>query len=179
MTEILEKSIHKSLSKAKRNHKGPEGQYGFYIKLNSRFGIKFVSYADTKEDAMQGVLYEKAKEEVELLREVSDRCDFVPKCYGLVVVEFDGSWRCGIVMQHLGEKTAWHVYKSSRLEYKVNNLVYKIKNKLSMVGVINHDVHGANLMRYKRKWWSIDYTPNFIELKKYIPDTSWLIPCSY
>ncbi len=175
MTPVLEKKIEKSLKKNQKLGLSPKGEYGFYVKVNSRYGIKFVGMGyDTKEEVMERQAYKLAKEEAALLQEASSRCDFIPKCYGVVVAFFREAWRAGIVMKHLGKKRLGDVYLR---DWKIDRVRFRLKEKMAELGIVHRDLHGGNVMRHAGKWWAIDFTPEFVWFDTALTD--YVIPCSY
>lgn len=150
------KLLSKNISKTDYSGKGA---YGRYYKLSSKKGIKLLEdkYI-TYDDALNGYRIKEAIKEVELLREAKSRYKNIPTCYGIKIIEKQGIFRIGIVMQHLGETTAMDV------EGFTDEKKCKLEKDLLDIGIKHRDLHLGNIMFYKNDYYIIDFTPCNVQI---------------
>src|SRR6185369_17749812 len=86
--------------------KSPSGCNGFYIQVTAKKGIKFMSGGySTKEKLKESSSYKYAVKEKKHLDYLAEKgCDFVPKCYQIIMCKIGMNYFVGIVLQHLGNR---------------------------------------------------------------------------
>lgn len=157
---LIEPSYSKRIGRiiTKESYSGA-GCYGQYYQISTTKGIKLINAKfSTFNEAFESREMKEAKEESLLLRRAKSMYDYIPKCYGVKIVETRGYFRIGIVMQHLQGPTA---DMFCEYEEEVRQSLYKI---LKDRGIEHRDLHGNNVIRYKDDWWVIDFSPDCIKL---------------
>lgn len=145
--------------KLKNKNPSGGGSYGEYFKLSSQRGIKilagrFNSYVG----AIGSPTYAEASAEAFLLK-VAEKTKLVPKCYGVQIVQIGKRYAIGIVMQHLGGRMLEDTDNVDN-----DSVIQDLEKKMKKHGFEMGDLHAGNVMYYKRKYWVIDFTPEFVYL---------------
>lgn len=141
------------------------GCYGYYVRYCFYRGIKILhNKFASLEDAEESNLYSDAVQEMNLLKETKRRFALVPHCYGVKIVKIGNSFQIGIILQHLGSITLRDFAYKNDLNVSVDNTVLLKYNQLKAVGITHTDIHGRNIMRFKKKWWIIDFSPEYLEI---------------
>lgn len=144
------------------------GAYGTYYPIGEGKGIKLLNGTDmfmdkdfrTIKEAKASENYVFALDEADLLKKAY-RSGVTPKCYGVRIVKLpNGRYVPGVVMQHLGNKT---LEKLPSKEY--NNVESEIWETLEEIGIIHQDLHPGNIMKFKGKYYAIDFSADLIEQK--------------
>lgn len=85
----------------------------------------------------------------------------VPKVYTVRILKREGLYYPVIIMQHLGNKVMlnMNIKKTTRDE-----VIDKLSSKLLHYGIEHNDLHPRNVIKYRNKWYAIDFTPDYIEV---------------
>jgi tRNA A-37 threonylcarbamoyl transferase component Bud32 len=144
--------IKKKLSKITISQEisGKEGSFGVYVQISSKLGIKIVGGTSVEKHFKEYL--KEAIHEARNLREARKRVSFVPRCYGVQSFKIDGKSRIGILMQHLGKKRLENMNINN--DYDVRHC---LKNRLLKVNILHDDLHNANVMFYKGRYYVIDF----------------------
>lgn len=137
------------------------GSYADYF-VKGKFGFKVLNDEyQTKLDAQYSETFDTAMEEYFLLC-YAQASKVVPKVYGVKIIKLDGVWRVAIKMQHLGNKT---LYSIKSMKYKEKQKIQRsLLCALEDKGIIPYDLHFNNILKYKRKYYAIDFTPHHVEV---------------
>lgn len=137
------------------------GCYGKYYQLSSTKGIKVIQGCfNTIEEVINSDELNQAIQEAVLLKQARARYEYIPKCYGVKIISFGGSYKVGILMQHLTGPLAEDFCDYEEYDQVRATLTKTLRDK----GIVHSDLHGNNVIRYKDKWWVIDFTPSCIKL---------------
>jgi RIO-like serine/threonine protein kinase len=150
---------------SKKHKRSGSGSYGEYFKLGKGKGVKLLRGRwETKAKALNSRAWRLANKEADLL-DIAKDSKVVPKCYGAKIVKSDKQFRVGIVMQHLGNTT---LNETGLMDEEHSDVRDILMEALEDVGIIHTDLHGDNIMYYRKKFYAIDFTPFTIKVDKSI-----------
>lgn len=137
------------------------GSYASYFKLNEEVGVKVIDGGyHTEREVKFSQEWKDAKKEARLLTGAY-ASGVVPYCYGAKIIKRHRRWYAAIVMQHLGDV---HIFQVKKLD-KMSNYD-KLHDALDKIGYSHCDLHGSNIMVYRGKLYAVDFSPDFITVKK-------------
>lgn len=161
-TKIYSKVISGTISSKKHINGGCSARY---YQISPTKGIKLFHYEyPTFKDVIESSLYEEVLKETSLLRKAKSRFSNIPKCYGVRVISKDGSFRIGIVMQHLGETPANDLNLLEDFHICSYDLIKTLSHQLKEHGITHSDLHLNNIMRHKNEWWIIDFDSEYVTI---------------
>lgn len=144
--------------KLPKKSKTPKGAHGTYFKLTRTRGIKVLKGSfRSLASAYNSYTFDLAKEEAELLV-MAEHTGIVPKCYGVRVVRRGHSYRVGILMEHLGNKTLEDMNFNIDKESKIYD---NLNETLNLAGIEHSDLHSKNIMFHRGKCYAIDFSPGY------------------
>jgi tRNA A-37 threonylcarbamoyl transferase component Bud32 len=147
--------------KLKTTRSTKSGVYGKYVPISNTRGVKILKakFSSLKR-LYRSEKYYRATEEVNMLKVLNARnCDFVPKCYGLRIIQVGKNYHIGILLQHLGNVQLNDLRLENGRDERIWN---RIEKQIEKFGFSHSDIHTSNIMFYKNKYWLIDFSPEFI-----------------
>ena len=134
------------------------GKYGVYFSKKTK-GYKYIGDGyNSKEECEISEDYALAWREFYLLS-YAYVSGIVPKAYTVRIMKRQGFYYPVLVMQHLGNKCMAQMKISDQ---KRIDVIETLRNKLLGYGIEHNDLHSRNVMKYRNKWYAIDFTPDYI-----------------
>lgn len=133
------------------------GSFGEYYPLSKGVGVKVLyrKYKTLKK-AVNSATYKQALKEAQLLA-MAQESGVVPRCYGVTIVKDGNKYGVGILMQHLGNKTL-----ENASEHEMSKAYDEVNDALLDIGISHYDLHEHNIMKYRGKYYAIDFSPKCV-----------------
>lgn len=164
---------------AKLQHQYRGGAFGTYFKLTNKYGVKVLSGDNTwltKERAKKDWAYDEAREECDWIKS-AEASGVTPKYARVVYVKYKWDspdmYRIGILMEHMGDDTAYdlgyvdYVESEDEIEEQKMDQFFAIRDALKKTieektGIYMADLHTKNIVKKGKQWFAIDFTPDLI-----------------